>query len=409
MKFQDYRLEPQIKENLIALNFKRPTDIQFKTIPHVLQGEDVLAIAQTGTGKTAAFAIPVIHKLMQDKRKTKNIRCLVMAPTHELAIQTNGVFQSLSKGTGIKSMALIGGVDQDPQIKQLQSKIDVLVATPGRVFDLVNQLHLKLFDVNILVIDEADQMLDRGFYKDITDLIRYLPKNRQTLYFSATIDANIKKLAYSLVKNPIRIQISPKNPVNKNVTHHVAKIQMDDKRFFLERLVNENPESKILVFVRTKVRAERVFKAMDRVKIKAVTIHSDKTQEERDMVMALFKSAEVKMLIATDVSARGIDIPNVDFVINYDLPEQAENYVHRIGRTGRGTQKGNAISFCATEEEALLAAIEEYIGAEIAELEITKKDYNDILDFTEDVDDNWRKLIQEVNQSEKKYKKKKRK
>lgn len=409
MKFEEYRIAPQIKANLASQDFKRPTDIQFKTIPHVLNGEDVLAIAQTGTGKTAAFVIPILHKLMQGKPQHKNIRCLVMAPTHELANQINGVFQDLSKGTGIKSMVLIGGVDQEPQIKQLQKGVDVLVATPGRVFDLVNQGHLKLYNVEILVVDEADQMLDRGFYKDITDLTKYIAKKRQTLYFSATIDANIKKLAYSLVKNPIRIQISPKNPVSKNVIHHVASIEMDDKRFFLERLINENPESKVLVFVRTKVRAERVLKAMERVKIESLTIHSGKVQGERDEVMTKFRTGEVKLLVATDVSARGIDIPNVDFVVNYDMPEQPENYVHRVGRTGRGRNKGNAISFCSSEEKELLANIEEYIGGEIAELEIGKHEYSDTIDFTSDVDDNWRKLIREADQPEiKKTKKKKR-
>lgn len=407
MKFQDYRIAPQIKANLATQNFKRPTDIQFKTIPHVLAGEDVLAIAQTGTGKTAAFVIPVLHKLMQKKSKQKGIRCLVMAPTHELASQINGVFQSLSKKTGITTMELIGGVNQDPQIEQLQRGVDILVATPGRVFDLVNQKHLQLYNTEILVVDEADQMLDRGFYKDITDLIKYLPKKRQTLYFSATIDTKIKKLAYSLVKNPIRIQISPKNPVSKNVTHHVAHIEMDDKRFFLERLVKENEESKILVFVRTKVRAERVLKAMQRVAIDAVTIHSDKSQDERNEAMRSFRSGTIKMLIATDVSARGIDIPNVEFVVNYDLPEQVENYVHRVGRTGRGNEKGNAVSFCASEERELLSEIEDYIGSTIDELEISKYAYHETIEFTGDNEDNWQKLMKEGDHPKTRKKKRK--
>lgn len=400
MKFEEYRIAPQVKKNIQNAGFKRPTDIQFKTIPHVLAGEDVLAIAQTGTGKTAAFVIPILHRLLQKKTSKKNIHCLVMAPTHELASQTNQVFQDFAKGTGIRSMVVIGGVDQQPQIDQLQRGVDILIATPGRVFDLVNQGHIKLFDVSVLVIDEADQMLDRGFYKDINDLIRYLPKNRQTLYFSATIDAKIKKLAYSLVKNPIRIQISPKNPVAKNVIHHVAFIEMDDKRFFLERLVDENPDKKILVFVRTKIRAERVMKAMERVNIKSLTIHSDKNQQERDEVMKLFREGKgVKLLVATDVSARGIDIPDVDYVVNYDLPEQAENYVHRVGRTGRGTRKGNAVSFCSSGEKELLAAIEEYIGAEIAQLEISRSDYSATLDFTSDADNNWQKLMNDFDKN----------
>ncbi|MDA3930447.1 MAG: DEAD/DEAH box helicase [Prolixibacteraceae bacterium] len=411
MKFEAYRLAEQLKKNLEIANFKRPTDIQYKTIPHVIDGEDVLAIAQTGTGKTAAFVIPILDILIQNKKKQDGIRCLVMAPTHELAKQINGVFNALAKNTGITSTVIIGGVDQEPQIKKLKEGVDVLVATPGRIFDLVNQEHLHLWKAEILVIDEADQMLDLGFYKDIMDLIKYLPKKRQTLYFSATISPKIKKLAYSLVNNPIRIQISPKNPVSKNVTHHVAHIEMDDKRFFLERMVNENPESKILVFVRTKVRAERVLKAMQRVNITSVTIHSDKVQTERDEAMNAFRTGEVKMLVATDVSARGIDIPNVDFVVNYDLPDKDENYVHRVGRTGRGNQKGNAVSFCSTEEKELLADIEKYIGGSIDELEISKSDYVETIDFTNEHNDNWQMLLKDEAESvsiRKKKKKKKR-
>ncbi|MFA9389181.1 MAG: DEAD/DEAH box helicase [Prolixibacteraceae bacterium] len=395
MKFEEYRIAPKIKENLALANFKRPTDIQFKTIPHVLGGEDVLAIAQTGTGKTAAFVIPILDLLMKQRSSEKVIRCVVMAPTHELAKQINGVFEVLGKGTGITSTVIIGGAEQDPQIQKIKDGVDVLVATPGRVFDLINQNVLHIYKAEILVIDEADQMLDLGFYKDITDLIKYLSKKRQTLFFSATIDAYIKKLAYSLVHNPIRIQISPKNMVSKNVTHHVAHIPMDDKRFFLERMVKENPESKILVFVRTKVRAERVLKAMERADIKSVTIHSDKNQAERDEAMRLFLSGEIKMLVATDVSARGIDIPNVEFVVNYDLPDKTENYVHRVGRTGRGNNKGNAVSFCSPEEMETLSEIEDYLGGFIDVLEINKDDYHETIEFAGDNEDNWKKLMVE--------------
>ncbi len=402
MKFEDYRIASKIKENLLKNGFKRPTDIQFKTIPHVLNGEDVLAIAQTGTGKTAAFAIPILHLISQQKNggKRRSIGALVLAPTHELAEQIANVFMLIGKGTGISTMTMIGGVDQTPQIKQLESGVDVLVATPGRIFDLLNQGFLNLSQAGILVVDEADHMLDLGFYKDIMDLLKFLPKQRQTLYFSATIDKKIKKLAYSLVNNPIRIQISPKDPVSKNVIHHVSFIEMDDKRFFLERLVGENPEAKILVFVRTKVRAERVFKAMERVEIKCVTIHSDKSQEERNQAMQLFRSGEIRILVATDISARGIDIPNVDFVVNYDMPEQAENYVHRIGRTGRGRLKGNAVSFCSTEEKHLLEEIESYIGKPIEELKIKKQDYLETLDFTSDTDFNWKAVMKEASKQD---------
>jgi ATP-dependent RNA helicase RhlE len=410
MKFEEYRIAPEIKANLAEKEFKRPTDIQFKTIPHVLGGEDVLAIAQTGTGKTAAFAIPIIHLLMErGGRRKDGVRCLVMAPTHELALQITAVFESLTKNTGITAFALIGGVDQDPQIKQLQLGVDVLVATPGRIFDMVNQQHLNLSNAGILVLDEADHMLDLGFYKDITDLIRFLPSKRQTLYFSATINQKIKKLAYSLVHNPIRIQISPKNPVAKNVIHRVAFIGMDDKRFFLERMVGENPESKILVFVRTKVRAERVLKAMGRVSIKAVTIHTGKNQDEREEAMRLFVSGEIKIMIATDVSARGIDIENVEFVVNYDLPDKPENYVHRVGRTGRGNHKGHAFSYCSDEEKELLAEIEEFLGDPIEELRITKGDYTETIDYSDDANDDWKTLLKKAEIDNLEYLKKKKK
>lgn len=409
MKFEDYSISNTIKTNLTNGGFRRPTDIQYKAIPPILKGEDVLAIAQTGTGKTAAFAIPVIHNIQQLKRAGKGpgISCLVMAPTHELAQQISDVFVTIAKNTGVKITVIIGGVDQDPQIDRLKSGTDVLVATPGRLFDLVNQGYLKLQDVKTLILDEADHMLDLGFIKDINDLVRFLPKKRQTLFFSATINKKIKKLAYSLVNKPIRIQISPKNPVAKTIEHQVAFIEMDDKRAFLERLVDENQGAKILVFVRTKVRAERVKKAMERVEIDSDTIHSDKDQAERDNTMKRFKTGELKLLIATDVSARGIDIPNVDFVVNYDLPEVAENYVHRVGRTGRGNQKGKAVSFCSNEEREILDEIESFLGKEILRLNIEKSDYADTLEFTKDTDYNWKKLMRDNEQEEKKAREKK--
>jgi len=406
MKFEEYSIAQPIKQNLEKLGLRRPTDIQYKAIPPILKGEDVLAIAQTGTGKTAAFVIPVLHKLQQNKNR-QGVKCLVMAPTHELAEQICSVFSGLAENMDIKTIAIIGGVEQDPQINQIQKGVDVVVATPGRLFDLVSQGHLKLQNTDILILDEADHMLDLGFIKDINDLIRFLPQKRQTLFFSATINPKIKKLAYSLVNNPIRIQISPKNPVAKNIDHKVAFIEMDDKRAFLERLVNENPEAKILVFVRTKVRAERVKKAMERVKIQAETIHSDKDQKERNATMNNFKSGSSRLLIATDVSARGIDIPNVDFVVNYDLPEVPENYVHRVGRTGRGKNKGQAVSFCSTEEKEILEEIEGFLEKEITVLEIDKGDYQETLDFTADTDYNWKRLMREAQAPPPKRRKKK--
>lgn len=408
MRFTDYRISKELKHNLTEMGFKRPTDIQFKCIPNIQKGEDLLAIAQTGTGKTAAFAIPIIDKI-QFNRKTPGkagIQCIVMVPTRELAIQITDVFKKLGRQTRVKTIAIYGGVEQDPQIEKLVDGIDVLVTTPGRMFDLVSQGYIKLNKIETLVLDEADQMLNLGFYKDIQDLIRFLPKRRQTLFFSATIDKKIKKLAYSLVNSKaIRIQISPKNPVSKNVTHAITFVEMDDKRFFLERLIKENPDLKFMVFVRTKVRAERVKAAMKRVGIETDTIHGDKEQKERGSVLTQFKTGESKILIATDVSARGIDIPNVDYVINYDMPDIPENYVHRVGRTGRGRNKGQALSFCSTGERELLKGIEEYITVPIDILQTDKAEYEETILFSDDGSNNWKALMQRDEADKKKKRK----
>jgi ATP-dependent RNA helicase RhlE len=395
MKFTEYRLSDEIKRNLFEMAFRKPTDIQYKCIPHVQRGEDLLAIAQTGTGKTAAFAIPVIDKLQQIKRKTKTaaIRAVVMVPTRELATQITQVFNKIGKNTKVKALSVYGGVEQEPQIERLLKGIDVLVSTPGRMFDLVHQGYIHLNKVETLILDEADHMLDLGFYKDIEDLIRFLPKRRQTLFFSATIDKKIKKLAYSLVRDAIRIQISPKDPVSKNVNHQVISVEMDDKRFFLQRLINENDSLKFLVFVRTKVRAERVKAALERLQVSSETIHGDKEQKDRETTLANFKEGKNLVLIATDVSARGIDIPDVDYVVNYDLPEQAENYVHRVGRTGRGRNKGQALSFCSSGEKELLEQIEEYTTVPITRATLTKAEYVETVELADDGKDDWKALM----------------
>lgn len=414
MKFEQYHISPDIKESLAELGFRRPTDIQFKAIPSILKGEDVLAIAQTGTGKTAAFAIPILHLLHQQmerqRRLVHQLRCVVMVPTRELAMQIAEVFRQIGQYTDLNIVGLVGGVEQEGQIREIKSGIDILIATPGRMFDLIHQQHLHLGEVQVLVLDEADHMLDLGFNKDIRDVKKLLPRRHQTLFFSATIDEKIKDLAYALVTNPIRIQVSPQDPVSKNVDHAVAYVEMDDKRFFLERLVKELPEKKILVFVRTKVRAERVQKAMERVGIAAICMHGGQEQHDRLEIMEKFKQGTIKMLITTDVNARGIDIPNVDYVVNYDLPEIPENYVHRVGRTGRGIQKGQAVSFCSTEEKPILASIQQYIGKDIREMVIQKDAYQETIAFSTDIPhDNWRQLLEEETKLEAGRKKKKKK
>lgn len=395
MRFEDSNFAPVIKKNLADMGFRRPTDIQFKAIPPIMKGEDVLAIAQTGTGKTAAFAIPIINALLKNKNEG-GIRCMVMVPTRELAIQIGEVFESIAKDSGIKTLCVYGGVEQDPQIQKLSKGVDIIVATPGRMFDLTSQGYITTDKVKILVLDEADHMLDLGFIHDIRQLVTKLPKNKQTLFFSATINHEIKKLAYSLVKEAIRIQISPKDPVSKNIDHFVAFVEMDDKRFFLERIIKEHPESKILVFVRTRVRAERVQAALERVEVKSLTIHGDKDQKERERALKQFREGLVNILIATDVSARGIDIVDVEYVINYDLPEKAENYVHRVGRTGRAMKRGTAISFCSTGEKPVLNEIEEFLENKIEVLEITKDDYSATIDLSIEGPKDWRSLIEQA-------------
>ena len=409
MKFTDYPLSPELKRSIGKQGWKRPTDIQYRAIRPILEGEDVLAIAQTGTGKTAAFAIPVLQKLHERKQsqwRETGIGCLVMVPTRELALQLTEVFTSLAKGTGVKVLGLTGGVEIEPQIAGLTRELDVLITTPGRMYDLLGRKVLRLERVDILVLDEADLMLDMGFIDDIRGVIGHLQKKHQTLFFSATINERIKKLAYSLVRNPIRIRISPKDPVSKNVDHSVVFIEMDDKRFFLERFVKENPEAKLLVFARTRVRCERIAKAMERVSIPTISLHGDMAQAEREKALEAFRQGEERVMIATDVSARGIDIPDVTHVINYDLPEQPDNYVHRVGRTGRGRNRGTAYSFCAPEEHDLLRAVEAYTGNDIRVVDLDRGQYRETLTLSKEDRMGLQELMEEAERATRKRKRK---
>jgi len=412
MKFSQYNINTTLKKNIEGQGFNRPTDIQFKCIKPILDGQDVLAIAQTGTGKTAAFAIPILDLVAADKGRSRGIYALILAPTHELARQIHQTFLSLGKGMKASAVCVYGGVDQEDQIKQLQSGASILIATPGRMFDLLSQGMIDVAHLKMLVLDEADHMLDLGFIEDIRDLMRKIPLKRQNLFFSATINKEIKKLAYSIVKNPIRIQISPNNSVAKSIDHGVAFIEMDDKRYFLGSFIQKNEEAKILIFVRTKVRAERVKLAMDRVNIESVTLHGDKSQDEREQAMKSFHTGTIKILITTDVSARGIDVPNVDFVVNYDLPDSSETYIHRVGRTGRAGKRGTAISFCSTEEKHLYDLIETDLMSEIANIPINKADYAATLDLAFESKNDWKALIKaneliiEKNRKQKKSKRK---
>ena len=401
MKFKDYSISQSIKSQLEVMGFNRPTDIQFRAIKHILKGEDVMAVAQTGTGKTAAFVIPMLnHFLVKSRGKYAGIRGLILVPTRELANQISKVVAEIALQTHLRVLGLYGGVEQENQIKTLNEGVDVLVTTPGRMFDLISQGFVDVSKLEIFVLDEADLMLDLGFNKDIQDLIRKIPKNRQTLFFTATISKKIKSLAYDVVRDAIRIHISPQNPVSKNVDHAVASIDMDDKRFFLENILKEYPEKKFIVFARTKVRVERIVAAMQRVSVNSEALHGGIEQNDRFAILDRFRSGENNVLITTDVACRGIDIPDMDYVVNYDLPDNPENYVHRCGRTGRGNKRGQALSFCSKDENLLLDAIESYTGEEVQRFNITSDDYKEILSDTESGEYNWKKLIAENENSE---------
>jgi len=396
MKFKDYPISQSIKAQLDVMGFNRPTDIQFRAIKHILKGEDVMAVAQTGTGKTAAFVIPMLnHFLVKPRGKYAGIRGLILVPTRELANQISKVVAEIAFQTHLRVLGLYGGVEQENQIKTLNEGVDVLVTTPGRMFDLISQGFVDVSKLEIFVLDEADLMLDLGFNKDIQDLIRKIPKNRQTLFFTATISKKIKSLAYDVVRDAIRIHVSPQNPVSKNVDHAVASIEMDDKRFFLENILKEYPEKKFIVFARTKVRVERIVAAMARVIVNSEALHGGIEQNDRFAILDRFRSGENNVLITTDVACRGIDIPDMDYVVNYDLPDNPENYVHRCGRTGRGNKRGQALSFCSKDENLLLDAIESYTGEEVQRFNITADDYKEILGDTELSDYNWKKLMAE--------------
>jgi ATP-dependent RNA helicase RhlE len=401
MKFKDYPISQSIKAQLDVMGFNRPTDIQFRAIKHILKGEDVMAVAQTGTGKTAAFVIPMLnHFLAKPRGKYAGIRGLILVPTRELASQISKVVAEIALQTHLRVLGLYGGVEQENQIKTLNEGVDVLVTTPGRMFDLISQGFVDVSKLEIFVLDEADLMLDLGFNKDIQDLIRKIPKNRQTLFFTATISKKIKSLAYDVVRDAIRIHVSPQNPVSKNVDHAVASIEMDDKRFFLENILKEYPEKKFIVFARTKVRVERIVAAMARVTVNSEALHGGIEQNDRFAILDRFRSGDNNVLITTDVACRGIDIPDMDYVVNYDLPDNPENYVHRCGRTGRGNKRGQALSFCSKDENLLLDAIESYTGEEVQRFNITADDYKEILSDTELSDYNWKKLIAENENSE---------
>jgi ATP-dependent RNA helicase RhlE len=364
MSFETFGLCPEILRAVKAKSYKTPTPIQEKAIPHVLEGKDLLGCAQTGTGKTAAFALPILQRLHGTPPKGRHrrvIRVLVLTPTRELANQIAESFGAYGKHTGLRHTVVYGGVSQKPQAQALQQGVDILVATPGRLLDLVSQRLVDLSAVETFVLDEADRMLDMGFLPDIRRIIDKLPKNRQTLFFSATMPADIQRLSGSILRDPVRVSAGPVSSPAEDVEHSVYFVEKQNKGELLRHLLSDGSIKNALVFTRTKHGADRVTRQLARANVRAESIHSDKSQNARERALADFKRGTTRVLVATDIAARGLDIVDLSHVINYDLPEEPENYVHRIGRTGRAGASGIALSFCGIEERSSLIAIERLI------------------------------------------------
>jgi len=365
MTFSSLGLSDPILRALSDKGYKEPTNIQIQAIPPIIEGRDVMAAAQTGTGKTAGFTLPLLHRLNNNNghhAKPNCIRALVLTPTRELAAQVKENVTLYSKHLPLRSAVVFGGVKINPQMMLLRRGVDVLVATPGRLMDLYNQNAVKFNQVEILVLDEADRMLDMGFINDIRKILAMLPKHRQNLMFSATFSGEIRKLTKGLLKDPVEIDVSPRNTTAASVKQVVYPVDKSNKIRLLSHLIQENDWEQVLVFSRTKRGADRLAKQLDKNRISAAAIHGDKSQGARTRALADFKKGKIKVLVATDIAARGIDISELPHVINFDLPDAAENYVHRIGRTGRGGASGEAISLVCADEVDVLRDIEKLIG-----------------------------------------------
>ena len=371
MSFQSLNIIEPILKSLQQEGYKTPTPIQKESIPVILQGTDLLGCAQTGTGKTAAFTIPILQLLFASKtfNKKRKIRSLIVTPTRELAIQINESIQAYGRFTGLTSTVVFGGVNQNPQTASLKQGVDILVATPGRLLDLMNQGFVSLHDIEIFVLDEADRMLDMGFINDVKRIIAALPRKRQTLFFSATMPAEIVKLSNSILNHPFRIDITPLSPTVDIIKQNVFFVDKGNKNALLLHLLKDSTIKTALVFTRTKHGADKVVKILDKNKIKAEAIHGNKSQGARQRALANFKEQTTRVLVATDIASRGIDVEDMEFVINFELSNIAETYVHRIGRTGRAGAKGTAYSFCDAEEKEYLRDIEKLIGKKIPVVE----------------------------------------
>lgn len=365
MTFKELGLSAPILKALDHLEYTTPTPIQEQAIPIVLSGKDLLGCAQTGTGKTAAFAIPIIERLLANKTKNNFIKVLVVTPTRELAIQIKKSFKDYSLFTDLKTQVIFGGVKQGKQTNALRRKPDILVATPGRLLDLMGQGFISLKHIEYAVLDEADQMLDMGFIHDIKKLIAKLPQKRQSLFFSATMPQSIVALSGQILGNPQRITIKPEQATAEKISQQLYYVSKENKIKLLAHLVNHSKAQAVLVFSRTKHGANNIVKKLGKFKIEGAAIHGNKSQAARQKALEAFKDGKLKVLVATDIAARGIDIDQLSLVINYDLPNVPETYVHRIGRTGRASASGVAISFCETAERPYLKDIQKLIKQEV--------------------------------------------
>ncbi|WP_278035826.1 DEAD/DEAH box helicase [Flavobacterium nitratireducens] len=368
MLFEELSLSKSIQKAVFEEGYTNPTPIQEQAIPLILAGNDLIGCAQTGTGKTAAFAIPIIHQLHRivgSSKKPKKIRALVVTPTRELAVQIGQSFDTYAKYTNLTQLTIFGGVSQNPQVDVLKNGVDILIATPGRLLDLHKQGFIDLDHLHALVLDEADQMLDMGFVNDVKKIVRLTPKNRQTLLFSATMPIAIRELAEMFLTNPETVTVSPVSSTAEKVEQRIYFVEKGEKRNLLYNLLQNDNLTDVLVFARTKHGADNIVKALRKKNVAAEAIHGDKSQNARQRVLDAFKNKEIGVLIATDIAARGIDIDQLPYVINFDLPNIPETYVHRIGRTGRAGNGGIAISFCSKDEHGYWKDIQRLIKVDV--------------------------------------------
>ena len=367
MSFKSLHIIEPLLQSLTQEGYTEPTSIQTQAIPIVLKGTDLIGCAQTGTGKTAAFAIPILQLLHESKINLNqgHIRSLIVTPTRELAIQIDESFQKYGRHLGLKSCAIFGGINQKRQTKELKSGVDILIATPGRLLDLMNQGFISLKNIEIFVLDEADRMLDMGFIHDIKKLLAVLPKKRQTLFFSATMPPEIIKLSKSILHNPIKVEVTPESSTVDAITQEIYFVDKGNKKDLLIETLRDEGISSALVFTRTKHGANKVVKMLNAENIGAAAIHGNKSQAARQKALGDFKEQLTRVLVATDIAARGIDVDDLQYVINYEMPNVPETYVHRIGRTGRAGANGTAISFCDALEKEYLRDIEKLIGKKI--------------------------------------------